>query len=153
MCFPVVPHIFDCPCERLVRISKEYRSLILAAIRMDGVPVAKAVRRVIPHNRLPLPGVVDLELHGVLHNPLAPPPIRTANANLIRDEIDHPGSCGEIGIRHADVPDERCQHLIVPHGLPPRNPRLGALAISTLPPRAAPTLTSQSTHGIKLDED
>ncbi|MFH1918797.1 MAG: hypothetical protein ABIP48_02775 [Planctomycetota bacterium] len=68
----------------------------MAAIAVDGVAVAEPMSIIVSEHWLPLVVVQDLQLNGVLHNPIAPASIETANSNLVWDEIHQPTSFGEI---------------------------------------------------------
>lgn len=92
MSLPCRPQIFNGLCKRLIRISKVYGGLILAAIGVQSVAAAESMGIVISNDRSPGVGVQDFELNCQLGQSAAAPSVRAAQADFAGDDINQPAS-------------------------------------------------------------
>lgn len=119
MVAPVSAQVVDGTSKSLVGLSIVYRMFLLSSIYVDRVAMAKTMGIVVAHNRLPLAGMEDLDLDGVLDDSLALPPVRAAETSYVQLKIHQPRTVGSVGLRHDCFPelvDLRVEHILLLRG-------------------------------------
>jgi hypothetical protein len=102
---PTGAQIVDRTSERVIRTTEVYGRLVLRSIRVDRVPMAKAVSVVVANDRLTPLVASQLHSYRVLDNSLATAPIRAPNTNLVWNKIDQPSPIGDATVSHFTFPN------------------------------------------------
>jgi hypothetical protein len=91
MSLPGALQVCDSLRECLVRVSKVYGGLELAAIGMQRIAMAESVGVIVTDDRRPIIGMQDFELDGEVRQSATTAAIRAAQANFIGDDVNQPG--------------------------------------------------------------
>src|SRR5439155_26463632 len=89
--------------EGVVGVPDEHRRLVLSSVRVNIVPMAKAVCVVEAHDRSPFFGMVDLQLDRVLENAFATTLVGTPHSRLLRHRLKNPFAMDHARLGHADA--------------------------------------------------
>src|SRR4030042_1407855 len=87
---PMRAQILNRESECPVHVTDKNTGLVLAAIRVQGVTMAKAMGVVVADHRHPISFVQRLKLHGKPNNAVLDPLKRTTDLCLIRSDPDEP---------------------------------------------------------------